>query len=153
MMINQITHGVDPDQDLSVFVRKEKGERRFMNMKAAKARGAKRRKGHGKHGGVPGQAERGRPLGRKKIELDEKRYIKESDYGYYGYRWASRKEFDHSSNPTSRAFANNVWKIYGMFGCRYCVEGTVDNRFLNRAKVEKRRKQLKMITKDMIEHC
>ena len=132
---------------------KMKMESRRVRMLKDKERGAKSRKGHGKHGGVPGQAERGRPLGKKKIELDEKRYIEETDYGYYGYRWASRKEFDHSPNPTSRAFANNVWKIYGMFGCRYCVEGTVDNRFLNRAKVEKHRKQLKMITKDMLEDC
>ena len=152
MMINQITHGVDPDQDLSVFVRKEEGERKFANKKKVKGRGAKADKGHGKHGRVPGQAKRGRPLGKKAIKLDEERYIEEPDYGYYGYRWASRKEFDHSSNPISRAFANNVWNIHGMFGCRCCVEGTVDNRFLNRAKVEKRRKQLKMITKDMFEH-
>ena len=151
MMIEEIFQEADPNQDFSVFVRKEEGEWKFAKMKAVKARGAKRRKGHGKHGGVPGQAKRGRPLGKKAIELDKKRYKEEPDYGYYGYRWASRKEFDHSSNPISRAFADNVWNIHGMFGCRCCVEGTVDNRFLNRAKVEKRRKQLKMITKDMLE--
>lgn len=74
MMINQIIHGVDPDQDLSVFVRMEKGERRFMNMKAVKEKGAKRRKEHGKHGGVPGHAYIGRPLGEKaSTELCDKR--------------------------------------------------------------------------------
>jgi hypothetical protein len=152
MMINKIFHKADPDQDLSVFVRKEKGEQKRVNMKAAKARGAKRRKGHGKHGGVPGQAYIGRPLGEKAAtELCDKRWIEEEDFGYYGARIASRKEFDHPSNRKARVFAISEWRVHGVFGCPCCVEGTVDNRFLNRAKVERRRKQLKMITKDMLE--
>ena len=149
MINNMIMYG--SDWNLIADRRMDREQQILLNTKI-KDMGAKRGKGHGKYGGVPGQAKRGRPPpGKRMKELDEKRYVKELDFGYYGYRWASRKEFDHSPYQRSRAFAEKVWNIYGMFGCRYCVEGTVDNRFLNRAKVEKQRKINKKITKEMME--
>ena len=91
----------------------------------------------------------GKPFGQKpKDNMNDYVWVDDDDW-FGGARFASRKQVDHSADPIRRRFMTSPRMVHRIFNCRACLEASYDTTSMDRAKVERQRKEAKKITSDM----